>query len=399
MLTIGGTLSELVLQPQLSVTSPSSAICPALLRYSLRESRSAGPIRVRLCLSPGFENKDCEEPFDQQKHRSQIAYRLDDHSSGGSESLVSLELCYTPEELESFLSFRLVGLSRYSLGWPRRAAAALWECTEGRINKTRMEALRAYALDRFSSSNTQAKFLYYAKAFLTYLTKTRLDSRYESFRLFLELPKAVKKFKLLTGRIVTIEDVQNVLSVLKSRYKHGELDEQHYVAYNALITFGAFTGQRPYATIGRITAGQFEEALKFRSKKPTLHVSADQDKIRMDHYVPLHPHVIEAVEPLLDGKKDDELMFPLCAFNQWLIRGREAGDEIPLRRCNGYFVISDLRKFTEQHGDVIGWDSSNRAYILTHGVSGVSWSNYRHPLPENVYDIYIKYWRNVDFAI
>ena len=98
----------------------------------------------------------------------------------------------------------------------------------------------------------------------------------------------------------------------------GELDEQHYVAYNALIMFGAFTGQRPYATIGRITAGQFEEALKFRSREPTLHVSADQDKIRMAHYVPLHPRVIEAVEPLLDGKKGSEIMFPLSALNQWL---------------------------------------------------------------------------------
>jgi integrase len=135
------------------------------------------------------------------------------------------------------------------------------------------------------------------------ITLKRLDARYESFRLFLELPKAVKTRKLVAGRIVTIEDVQNVLSVLKVRFTRGELDERHYVAYNALITFGAFTGQRPDATIGRITAGQVKEALKFRSREPTLHVSADQDKIRMAHYVPLHPRVIEAVEPLLDGKK------------------------------------------------------------------------------------------------
>ncbi|MFZ0925595.1 MAG: hypothetical protein WCE82_03145 [Halobacteriota archaeon] len=48
---------------------------------------------------------------------------------------------------------------------------------------------------------------------------------------------------------------------------------------------------------------------------------------------------------------------------------------------------------------MIGWDSSNRAYILTHGVSGVERSNYRHPLPESVYDIYMNYWENVDFAV
>jgi hypothetical protein len=230
------------------------------------------------------------------KHRSQLAWGVDE-DSGISESLASFELYCSPEELESFLSFRLAGLSRYSLGWPRRAAAVFWECTQGRISKAHMEALRTYALDKFHSSDTQAKFLYYAKAFLTYLTKTRLDSRYESFRLFLVLPKAIKTCKLLTGRIVTIEDVQNVLAFLKVRYTRGELDERHYVAYKASVIFGAFTGQRPDATISRITAGQVKEALKFRSREPTLHVSADQDKIRMAHFVPLHPRVIEAVEP------------------------------------------------------------------------------------------------------
>jgi hypothetical protein len=37
-----------------------------------------------------------------------------------------------------------------------------------------MEALRTYVLDKFHSSDTQAKSLYYAKAFLTYLPKRGL---------------------------------------------------------------------------------------------------------------------------------------------------------------------------------------------------------------------------------
>jgi len=194
---------------------------------------------------------------------------LADDSSGVWVPLSLLELHYTPEELESFVSFRLLGLSSYSLGWSRHAAAAFWECTRGRISKTQMEALRKYTLDKFRSSDSKAKSLYYARAFLSYLTKTRLDSRYESFRLFLELPKAVNTRKLVTGHIVTIEDIQNVLASLKMKYTRGELDKQHYVAYSALIVFGVFTGQRTYATIGRITSGQFEEALKFRSREPT----------------------------------------------------------------------------------------------------------------------------------
>jgi hypothetical protein len=62
-------------------------------------------------------------------------------------------------------------------------------------------------------------------------------------------------------------------------------------------------------------------------------------------------------------------------------------------------VNGDLRKFAEQWGDVIGWNESNGAYILTHGVRGVEWSNYRHPLPEHVHDVYMQYWGDVNFKI
>ena len=193
--------------------SPSSTIVRGPRRCNLIGSRSAGPTRARRRHGLRFENEGFDEALNQAERSQSLG--LDDDSSGPNESLTTLELYYKPDELESFLNFRLVGLSSYSLGWPRRAAAAFWECTQGRITKARMEALRMYAIDRFCSSETQAKFLSYARAFLSYLTKTRLDFRYESFRLFLELPKAVKTCKLLTGRIVTIEDVQNALVFLK----------------------------------------------------------------------------------------------------------------------------------------------------------------------------------------
>jgi uncharacterized membrane protein YvbJ len=50
-----------------------------------------------------------------------------------------------------------------------------------------------------------------------------------------------------------------------------------------------------------------------------------------------------------------------------------------------------------QHGDIIQWDQSNRAYVMTHGVSGIDWKHNKHPLRENVYDVYMKYWAGVSF--
>ena len=63
-----------------------------------------------------------------------------------------------------------------------------------------------------------------------------------------------------------------------------------------------------------------------------------------------------------------------------------------------HFILGDLRKFAEQYGDFIQWDQSNKNYILTHGVSGVDWRFYKHPLPENVYSTYMRYWGNVKLA-
>jgi len=34
----------------------------------------------------------------------------------------------------------------------------------------------------------------------------------------------------------------------------------------------------------------------------------------------------------------------------------------------------------------------------THGVSGVEGAHYRHPLPEHVYDVYMKYWKDVSLT-
>ena len=63
-----------------------------------------------------------------------------------------------------------------------------------------------------------------------------------------------------------------------------------------------------------------------------------------------------------------------------------------------HFIQFELRKFAEQYGDIIQWTQSNRAYIMTHGLSGIDWKHYKHPLPENVYDVYMKNWGLVSFT-
>lgn len=140
------------------------------------------------------------------------------------------------------------------------------------------------------------KVLNFATAFLKYLVKTHFDARYQAFDLFLEMPKGLKARKHVTSRIVTKEDIENVLCTIKIAFENGEVDKDHCLNYQALVLFGAFTGQRPQATTVRLTVGQFRAAVK--QKKPVIDVLPEQDKIRMQHYCPLHPQVVDALQPL-----------------------------------------------------------------------------------------------------
>ncbi|MGB9372167.1 MAG: hypothetical protein WCB79_09605 [Halobacteriota archaeon] len=256
------------------------------------------------------------------------------------------------------------------------------------MSKASIEMLRSYTLTKYIDVYARRKVINFAKAFLCYLSKTRFDPRYKSFDLFLALPKGLKERKHIATRIVTKADIENVLRAIERAHVDEELSSQLYHNYRATVLFGAFTGQRPLATIAKLAVGQFREALK--TSKPVLDIPPDCDKIKMQHYCPLHPQVVDAMLPVLDGQSDDELVFEQLSFQLWLRH-----NEIWLTHGGARIVNGDLRKFAEQHGDIIGWDQSNRAYILTHGVSGVDWTHYKHPLPEHVYDMYMRYWGHV----
>jgi integrase len=264
----------------------------------------------------------------------------------------------------------------------------VWDCTEGTISKETIDKLRHFALNKYRSEWSHIKVLSFTKAFVKYLTKVRLDTRYHAFGIFLDNPRKIKIRNNVTSRIVTKEDIQNVLSHISKTEMNGLLSSYRAKHYTAFVLLGAFTGQRSLSTISKLMVGQFREALK--SGKPCIEVQSSQDKIKMQHYVPLHPKVIQAIKPLLDEREDDKPLFEYNSLVMWLKR-----QKISLTRISTHFILGDLRKFAEQYGDIIQWDQSNRAYIMTHGVSGIDWKHYKHPLPENVYEVYMKYWKDV----
>jgi integrase len=177
----------------------------------------------------------------------------------------------------------------------KRCSKTFWNATRGIVNKEWCDALRDYLSERYTDVYAPRKVLNFATAFLKYLAKTHFDTRYQAFELFLEMPKGLKARKHVTSRIVTKKDVENVLLAIRQTYEEEEIDNHHNLNYRAIVLFGAFTGQRPQATIMQLSVGQFRDAL--RLQKPVLDILPDQDKIRMQHYCPLHPRVLEAITP------------------------------------------------------------------------------------------------------
>jgi integrase len=304
-------------------------------------------------------------------------------------------LHFYKSELEHYIAQRKAGLAKKSLDWLDRAYTAFWQSTRGQISGESMTALRAFTLQKYKSIDSHRKILGFATSFLKHLSRTRGEPRYQSFDVYLELPKAVMARRAVTGRIVTREDIAAVFERITACAERGEISAPRARNYHAFALLAGYTGLRP-STIQRLTVAQVKAALS--EQKPFLHVLAEQEKNRTEHYVPLHPSVVAAVREVLthDFQENDDSkpFFMFNSFDNWLKR-----QKVPLphvRDSNkAHLWLSDFRKFTQQYGDILGWDTTNQKYVLAHGMTGVDWAHYRNPLPEPVYDVYMQCWRDV----
>ncbi len=296
---------------------------------------------------------------------SRTIHREPERFHGNDPNLAALVLAYTKRELTSNTRLRIAGISKASVPWMKRCSLTFWHITKGKISKEQCDALRRHRSTRFADLSAQRKVLNFATAFLKYLAKTPFDTRYMAFDLFLEMPKRLKTRKHVTDRIIPRDDVNNVLSIIEA-HQNREIDTDLYVN-NRTIVLRAFTGQRPQATTARLKVGQFREAIS--DTKPAIDVLPEQDKIRFQHYCPIHPQVSEAMIPLLGDRADDECafkrVFKHLLFERWLKQ-----QEVLLVYGEHLIVPGDLRKFCEQMRDILEWAQRNKNYILTHGVSG-----------------------------
>ena len=256
-----------------------------------------------------------------------------------------LTFSFTRDALDQYVSYRNEGLAKKSTDWINRASQVLWESTQGEISHQTMTSFRTYVLSRYSSVDAHRKVLGFAAAFLKYLAQVRVDPRYLSFTLFLERPKTIMAKKALTERIVTREDIETVFQRIAAKEEKGT-DPSKIRNYRAFTPLASYTGLRPN-TIQRLTVGQFRTALN--EEKPVLHVLAEQEKNRVEHYVPLHPSVVSAISEVLGhdfGEKETKLKY----------------DGITVEPCKCEMVSCSVGEFTRE------------AYIAVYGKEPIDWA-------------------------
>jgi hypothetical protein len=267
----------------------------------------------------------------------------------------------------------------------KKVGLEIWTQLNGVINTKTLENLSEYYISKCKSSSALEKCFNYTRAFLTHLYKLRMDAKILSYHAIFERPKNKQPIKLLTSRIIVQEDIQKTLNDICD---DTTLSDDKKLNYQSLILFLSYSGQRT-VTASRLTAKQFNDALN--QNPPVLTVEAAQDKIRLQHYVPIHLVLLPYIKKVIIEKSDNDTVFDYLGLQRWLKH-----HPISMRHTKGKIELKDLRKFFEQKSDEIGFTDANKNFIMSHGVSSINWTSYKQFLPENVYKRYMECWKDVD---
>jgi hypothetical protein len=299
-------------------------------------------------------------------------------------SALPLVIQFKPEEIEEYLFIQCNGLAKGSIGLIRQVMTYLMERTQGNLSKKSLMDLSREITNNGKSFSTNHKHYVYINNFIKHLSQARDTPAIATLSMYFRMPKTRTAVKLMTCRIMHTEDIANATQYIKDCTTLTDYRKHHFTT---LLHFLAYSGQRPI-TVSRLTVGQFRKALEMTN--PVLTVEANQDKLRMAHYVPLHPAIVGSLSMLIASRSDESPMFELFPFQRFLRL-----NSISLMHTDGKLELKDMRKFFEQKSDEIGFTDANKNFIMSHGVSSIGWTSYKQFLPENVYKKYLECWENV----
>jgi hypothetical protein len=308
----------------------------------------------------------------------------DVYTSPISKTPMNQGFSFTKHDVEIYYTLQLQGLSQNHIVSVKNIIGKFYEKTHGKINQNILiEVSNELSASKYSYVYIK-KFYIYINNFIKYLGRAYNNPMLLNMTMYMRCPKNKRTIKLMTVRVMDSEDITTVIQSIKDTSITDGRKPNWKENYIATILFLAYTGQRAYTT-SRLTAGQMRIALA--SNPPILTVEAEQDKLKMAHYVPLHPVLIPHIKDLIANKQDDVRVFDIFQLQKWLYLHQQ-----PLKHVAGKLEVKDLRKFFEQKSDELGFTDANKNYIMSHGVSSINWTSYKAFLPENVYAVYMKYW-------
>jgi integrase len=293
----------------------------------------------------------------------------------------------TKQLYKEYIEYRRSRLkAKKSLYWIKKSIEDFLNSSNWEINRDTLLNFQNWYRANYGFE-AQAKYHSNIKNFLEWLYKKTGNHFFRDLKEVLEPPK--RDSKKLNPIIIREEDVKNIIRAIWK----GNYPPFLKLKYIAGILFASYTGQRPESTIGKITVGEFKEALS--RNPPVLWIPENKDKERFPHWVPLHPVVVKWVGAYVSlMKKDREIAFGYYALRKLLddlnIKAIHTGRKI---------AISHMRKFFEQMcNNVLMVHPGLRDYIMAHNTGSLDVQSYDGKLPSEIYEQYMMAWKDVNLV-
>jgi integrase len=299
--------------------------------------------------------------------------------------------------IEDYLEYRFSRIkSENSKYWIEKTIKELMRHTKREISRKSLMKFQNW-FKRNYGWDAQCKMHDNTKNLLEWLYKKTGNPYFRDLKDVLERP--VRPTKKLNKIILREDDIRNLIKAIMDSPSENEMKTK----YIAGVLFMAYTGQRPEATVAKLTVKEFREAIKMNP--PMIYIPESKDKEDFPHWVPLHPIVVEWLEKYLKTHKRAESE---CPFSYYTMRKLFDRLNVKAIHTSRKITPSHLRKFFEQmcnnvlvaqlpDGRVVpAMHPGLRDYIMAHNTGSLDVQSYDGKLPSEIYDQYMAAWGEVN---
>ena len=299
--------------------------------------------------------------------------------------------------------------SEESKYWIEKTLRELLKRTNSKLTRESLLAFQSWYMKNYDYE-AQKKYYDNTRAFLEYLYKETGDEYYRQLKDIFDKPQ--RPSKKLNPILMRPPDVKNIIRAIynmpRSPYDPPWRYAYFKIKHIANVLFAAYTGQRPDATISKLTFQDFEEALS--KNPPMLWVPEEKDKESFPHWVPLHPVVVEWLKPVVEFRQLIKAKDSDTPFSYDTLRLLLTELDIKAIHTGRKITYSHLRKFFEQmcnnvltvqlpDGRVVpAVHPGLRDYIMAHNTGSLDVQSYDGKLPSEIYEQYMAAWGKVNLV-